>query len=37
MVMSRNCVLNGDKARRELGYAPVVDFDAGMAALRAAR
>jgi hypothetical protein len=34
MVMSRRCVLNGDKARRELGYAPVVTFEAGMAALR---
>ena len=35
MVMSRTCVLNGDKARRELGYTPVVGYDEGMRALRA--
>jgi nucleoside-diphosphate-sugar epimerase len=35
MVMSRTCVLRGDKARRELGYQPVMGFDEGMAALRA--
>jgi nucleoside-diphosphate-sugar epimerase len=30
MVMSRDCVLNGDKAQRELGYAPLVSVKAGL-------
>lgn len=29
MVMARDCVLVGDKARRELGYAPVITRDEG--------
>ncbi|WP_066545824.1 MULTISPECIES: NAD-dependent epimerase/dehydratase family protein [unclassified Sphingomonas] len=35
MVMSRDCTLDDARARRELGYMPVVDRAAGMAALRA--
>lgn len=35
MEMSRTCVLSDDKARRELGYRPVIDFEAGIAGLRA--
>jgi hypothetical protein len=35
MVMARECTLVGDKARRELGYAPRVGFEEGMRALRA--
>ena len=30
MVMSRNCVLVDDRARKELGYAPVIDAAQGM-------
>jgi nucleoside-diphosphate-sugar epimerase len=33
MVMSRNCTLKGDKARVDLGYAPVVSVADGLAAL----
>ena len=33
MVMSRNCVLVGDKAKRELGYAPVIGVAQGMQVL----
>jgi hypothetical protein len=35
MVMARECTLVGEKARRELGYAPRVGFDEGIQALRA--
>jgi nucleoside-diphosphate-sugar epimerase len=35
MVMSRDCVLNDDKARRELGYVPVISRVQGWAALAA--
>ena len=35
MLMSRDCVLNDAKARRELGYQPVVGVDTGLAALSA--
>ena len=35
MVMSRHCVLNGEKAKRELGYAPIIDVARGLAALHA--
>ena len=34
MVMSRNCVLVGDKAKRELGYTPVIGLSEGMRILR---
>lgn len=30
MVMSRDCVLSGDKARRDLGYAPLVSVEDGL-------
>lgn len=30
MIMSRDCVLNGDKARRELGYRPLVSVKEGL-------
>jgi nucleoside-diphosphate-sugar epimerase len=30
MVMSRDCVLNGDKARRELGYVPALSVKEGL-------
>jgi nucleoside-diphosphate-sugar epimerase len=33
MVMARDCVLVDDKARRELGYAPVVSREDGLRAL----
>ena len=33
-LMSSDCTLRIDKARRELGYAPVVSVDAGLAALQ---
>lgn len=33
MVMSRNCVLLGDKAKRELGYCPVIAVADGMRTL----
>lgn len=36
MVMSRDCVLKGDKARVDLGYAPVISVADGLAALRTA-
>lgn len=35
MIMSRDSVLKDDKARRELGYAPVISVEDGMRALRA--
>lgn len=34
MVMSRDCVLNGEKARRELGYSPVVSVAQGLAQMK---
>lgn len=30
MIMSRECVLKGDKARAELGYAPVISVESGL-------
>ncbi len=33
MVMSRDCTLNDAKARRELGYLPILSVSAGLAAL----
>jgi nucleoside-diphosphate-sugar epimerase len=30
MVMSRDCVLNDNKARRELGYAPTMGVQEGL-------
>lgn len=33
LVMSRDCVLKGDKAKSELGYEPVITVEAGLAAL----
>ncbi|HYD86759.1 MAG TPA: NAD-dependent epimerase/dehydratase family protein [Vitreimonas sp.] len=36
MIMSRDSVLKDDKARRELGYAPVISVEDGMQALRQA-
>lgn len=33
MIMSRECTLTDAKARRELGYSPVVSVDEGLAAL----
>lgn len=36
MVMSRNCVLKGDRAKAELGYQPVISREAGLAALGSA-
>ncbi len=30
MIMSRECVLKGDKARAELGYVPVIDLAEGL-------
>ena len=35
MVMSRDCVLNGDKARRELGYTPLVSVKDGLEKMKA--
>ena len=35
MVMSRDCVLNGDKARRELGYTPLVSVKEGLQKMKA--
>lgn len=35
MVMSRNCVLDDSRARKELGYAPVISVEEGMRALAA--
>ena len=34
MVMSRDCVLNGSKARRELGYAPLFSVEEGLAKMK---
>lgn len=36
MVMKCDCVLNGSKARDELGYVPTVSRDEGLAAMKAA-
>lgn len=36
MVMSRNCVLKGGKAKTEFGYKPVISREAGLAALGSA-
>jgi nucleoside-diphosphate-sugar epimerase len=33
-IMSRDCTLVDDKARKEMGYAPAVTIDQGLAALR---
>lgn len=35
MIMSRDCILIGNKARAELGYQPVITFDDGMRSLAA--
>ena len=35
MIMSRDSVLKDDKARAELGYAPVISVDEGLRALAA--
>ncbi len=35
MVMSRDCMLKGDKAREGLSYAPVISREAGLAAMQA--
>jgi len=35
MVLSRDCTLDDAKARRELGYQPVIGFDEGLAKLAA--
>lgn len=37
MIMSRDCVLSDAKARRELGYAPVISVEDGLRALANAR
>ena len=34
MIMSRDCVLNDAKARREMGYAPVISVEEGLRQLR---
>jgi hypothetical protein len=34
MVMSRDCVLNGDKAKLGLGYIPLVSVKEGLAAMQ---
>lgn len=36
MVMRRDCTLVGDKAKTDLGYAPVISRKAGLAAMRSA-
>lgn len=36
MIMTRDCILNDDKARRELGYKPVISVDEGMRQLAGA-
>ncbi|HEU4428705.1 MAG TPA: NAD-dependent epimerase/dehydratase family protein [Myxococcota bacterium] len=36
LVMSRDCVLKGDKAKSELGYEPVITVEEGLAAMTAA-
>jgi nucleoside-diphosphate-sugar epimerase len=33
-IMSRDCILIDDKARKEMGYAPAVTIDQGLAALK---
>ena len=33
--MARDCTLVGDKARAELGYAPVISREDGLAAMAA--
>jgi nucleoside-diphosphate-sugar epimerase len=33
-IMSRDCILVDDKARKEMGYAPAVTIDQGLAALK---
>ena len=35
MILSRDCILSDAKIRREMGYAPVVSVEDGMAALAA--
>ena len=35
MVMARDCVLNGDKARRDLGYVPLYTVEEGLAKMKA--
>ena len=35
MVMSRDCVLKGDKAKRDLGYQPVISVEQGLQRLAA--
>jgi hypothetical protein len=37
MVMARDCVLRGDKARRDLGYVPAISVEDGLARMTAAR
>lgn len=37
MVMSRDCVLSGEKARAALGYVPVISVEAGLAEMGGAR
>ncbi|MEC8429067.1 MAG: NAD-dependent epimerase/dehydratase family protein [Pseudomonadota bacterium] len=37
MVMSRHCVLQGDKAKRELGYSPVISFEDAVERMRSAQ
>jgi len=37
MVMSRDCVLNGDKAGRELGYRPLVSVKEGLESMKPGR
>ena len=34
-IMSRDCTINIDKAKRELGYAPVISINSGLAGLKA--
>jgi len=34
MILSRDSLLNGEKARRELGYAPVISVEDGLRSLR---
>ncbi len=37
MLMSRDCVLDGSRARRDLGYAPVVSVEEGLRRMREAQ
>jgi nucleoside-diphosphate-sugar epimerase len=37
MVMARDCTLNGEKARRELGYVPRVSVEEGLEMMRESR